>query len=186
MCEVEKPGVRTNVRRKDREVVDEEWISGFLERAPQGVVATSDVHQPYLNPNLFVFDKSRKAIYLHTARGGRTRTNIEKNPSVCFCVSEMGRLLPADVALEFSVEYASVIVFGSACIIADQAEAEYALQMLLDKYFPHLVPDQDYRSITKEELNRTAVFKISIEEWSAKKKKESLDFPGAFTYPVTR
>ena len=164
--------------------MDEDWICGFLEQAPYGVMATSAKHQPYLNPNIFVFDKSNRVIYLHTARNGRTRSNIDENPAVSFCVSEMGRLLPADVALEFSVEYASVIVFGSGSIVADPAEAEHALRMLLDKYFPHLVPDRDYRSITQDELDRTAVFKISIEEWSAKRKTESSDFPGAFLYPA--
>ncbi|NJK79079.1 MAG: pyridoxamine 5'-phosphate oxidase family protein, partial [Chloroflexaceae bacterium] len=47
-----------------------------------------------------------------------------------------GRLLPADVALEFSVEYSGVMVFGSATIVQDEAEASHALQLLLDKYFP--------------------------------------------------
>jgi hypothetical protein len=34
-----------------------------------------------------------------------------------WAVTEMGRLLPASEALEFSVEYAGVVVFGTAVII---------------------------------------------------------------------
>jgi nitroimidazol reductase NimA-like FMN-containing flavoprotein (pyridoxamine 5'-phosphate oxidase superfamily) len=112
----------------------------------------------------------------------RARSNIEENPKVCFTASSIGRLLPAKVALEFSVEYASVVVFGQASLVHSREEAERALQLLLDKYFPQLVSGQDYRAITEEEIDRTAVFKISIEEWSGKKKSESDDFPGAFTY----
>jgi nitroimidazol reductase NimA-like FMN-containing flavoprotein (pyridoxamine 5'-phosphate oxidase superfamily) len=186
MSESEELKSESPVRRKDRAVIDEEWICNFLETAPHGVLATSLDRQPYLTPNLFVFDRSARAIYLHTARIGRTKTNTVENPRVCFCVSQMGRLLPAEVALEFSVEYASVIVFGSGSIVVDAEEARKAMQMLLDKYFPHLSPGRDYRPITKKELDRTAVFKISILEWSAKEKRESLDFPGAFVYPAAR
>ena len=52
--------------------------------------------------------------------------------------------------------------------------------MLLDKYAPHLRPDRDYRAITPEELKRTSVFRIDIEEWSGKLKIVEDDFPGAF------
>ena len=56
-----------------------------------------------------------------------------------------------------------------------------ALQMLLDKYAPHLRPGEDYRPPVAEEIARTAVMRIDIESWSGKK-KEVEDFPGAFWY----
>jgi nitroimidazol reductase NimA-like FMN-containing flavoprotein (pyridoxamine 5'-phosphate oxidase superfamily) len=93
----------------------------------------------------------------------------------------MGRLLPAETALEFSVEYAGVTAFGRATIIEGD-EARHALQLLLDKYAPHLRPGRDYRAITDDELRRTGVFRIDIEEWSAKKKEVDASFPGAFEY----
>jgi hypothetical protein len=91
-------------------------------------------------------------------------------------------LLPADEALEFSVEYAGVTVFGLACIVDDPVEAEYGLQALLDKYAPHLRPGRDYRPITPEELARTSVYRIDIEAWSGKRGRAAEDFPGAFRY----
>lgn len=172
----------TQVRRRDRAVEDDAWIRALLHRAPFGVLATIHDGQPFINSNLFVYDEAADAIYMHTAQVGRTRANIEAEARVCFSVSEMGRLLPAPVALEFSIEYAGVAVFGSAMIIADPDEATRALQLLLDKYFPHLRPGADYRPIAAEELERTAVYRIRIEEWSGKKKEVAADFPGAFTY----
>ena len=169
-------------RRADRAVTDEKWIREQLGRAPLGVLATVYDGQPFVNSNLFVYDESEQAIYLHTAGSGRTRTNVEASPKACFTVMEMGRLLPADVALEFSVEYSSVVVFGTISIIEDEAEGARALQLLLDKYFPHLQPDQDYRAITAEELSRTSVYRLSIDKWSGKQKKVTEDFPGAFFY----
>ncbi len=65
----------------------------------------------------------------------------------------------------------------------DEDEAKRALQMLLDKYAPHLVPGRDYRATTDEELGRTAVYRIDIEAWSGKQKAVEPDFPGAFALP---
>jgi nitroimidazol reductase NimA-like FMN-containing flavoprotein (pyridoxamine 5'-phosphate oxidase superfamily) len=173
---------RAQVRRLDRAVTDEGWIRAMLQRAPFGTLATARDGQPFVNMNIFVYDESANAIYLHTARAGRTRSNVEAEERVCFGVSEMGRLLPAPTALHFSVEYAGVVVFGRAKIVEDEAEAERALQQLLDKYAPHLRPGRDYRPIQPEELAVTAVYRIDIEEWSGKQKVAPADHPGAFLY----
>ncbi len=171
----------SRVRRADRAVEDEAWIVALLERSATGFLATVCEGQPFINSNLFVYDRQAHAIYLHTARKGRTRENVEGDPRVCFTVAEMGRLLPADVALEFSVEYSSVVVFGRASIVEDEEEATAALQLLLDKYFAHLRPGEDYRPPVPEELKRTTVMRVGVESWSGKK-KEVGDFPGAFLY----
>lgn len=170
------------VRREDRAVEDEAWIKAFLQRAAVGTMATVHDGQPFINSNLFVYDEAANCIYTHTARVGRTRANIEAEARVCFSVMEMGRLLPADVALEFSVEYASVVVFGRAQVIEAADEAKAALQLLLDKYAPHLQPGVDYRPPVDEELVRTAVYRMDIEAWSGKRKKVADDFPGAYWY----
>jgi nitroimidazol reductase NimA-like FMN-containing flavoprotein (pyridoxamine 5'-phosphate oxidase superfamily) len=172
----------TTIRRQDRAVEDDVWIRAFLHRAPVGTLATVSGGQPFLHLNLFAYDEAAHGLYLHTARQGRTPDNVQANAAVCFCVMEMGRLLPADVALEFSVEYASVIVFGRASLVEDADEAAHGLQLLLDKYAPHLRPGPDYRPPTESEIRRTAVFRIDIEAWSGKKKEVAADFPGAYWY----
>ena len=95
----------------------------------------------------------------------------------CF---EMGRLLPADEALEFSVEYASVVVFGEGRVVEDQEEKEHGLRLIMEKYAPHLEPETDYRSIAPEEVKRTAVMRVDIESWSGKEKAADPEFPGAY------
>lgn len=170
------------VRREDRAVTDEAWIRAFLHQAPFGALATVYQGQPFINNNLFVYDEAGHAIYMHTARVGRTRANLETSERVCFSLSQIGRLLPADEALEFSVEYRGVMVFGTATIVTAEAEQVHALQLLLDKYFPHLRPGKDYRPITPEELRRTSVYRIAIEQWSGKQKEVEANFPGAFFY----
>lgn len=170
------------VRRKDRAVEDESWIKAFLHRAPMGVLATVHEGQPFAHSNLFVYDEAEHAIFFHTASEGRTRSNVEAAPRACFSISEMGRLLPADVALEFSVEYNGVAVFGTIRIVDDPETCTIVLHKLLDKYFPHLQRERDYRPVVAEELKRTTVFRLDIGSWSGKRKAVDDDFPGAFLY----
>jgi nitroimidazol reductase NimA-like FMN-containing flavoprotein (pyridoxamine 5'-phosphate oxidase superfamily) len=173
---------RAQVRRADRAVTDDAWIRDLLMRAPFGTLATVRDGQPFVNMNIFVYDAEANALYMHTARAGRTRSNVEADERVCFCVSEMGRLLPAPTALHFSVEYAGVVVFGRARIVEDDGEAGRALQQLLDKYAPHLRPGRDYRPIQPEELAITSVYRIDVDDWSGKQKVAPVDHPGAFLY----
>jgi len=176
----------TQMRRSDRAVEDDEWMRAFLRSCPVGYLATVHAGQPFINSNLFVYDEAAHAIYMHTARVGRTRANIEAERRVCFSASEMGRMLPADTALEFSVEYAGVVVFGRGSVVEDGLEKERALQRLLDKYAPHLEAGSDYRPSTPDELDRTSVFRIDIDSWSGKKKEAEMGFPGAFWYDERR
>ncbi|MDX1546081.1 MAG: pyridoxamine 5'-phosphate oxidase family protein [Rhodothermales bacterium] len=174
---------RTAMRRSDRAVEDDAWIRAFLARAAAGALATVHDGQPFINTNLFVYDAERHCIYLHTARVGRTQANVAGGQAACFSAFDMGRMLPADEALEFSVEYAGVTAFGPVAVVTDPSEARHGLQLLLDKYAPHLRPGRDYRPITDDEMKRTAVFRLQIEDWTAKKKQVADDFPGAFEYP---
>src|SRR5262245_25199134 len=113
-------------RRKDRAVTDESWIEEMLVKSATGVLATSLDGQPCVNMNVCVYDPTASCSYLHTAGEGQTRANVEQNQRVCLCVHDMGRLLPAMYALNFSVEYSGVAVFGRVEIVDDQAEAGQA------------------------------------------------------------
>ena len=155
------------VRRKDR-VKDDAWIRAFLKRAHFGCLAMVHEGQPFIVTRNFAYDERRRAIYLHGAVKGRTHENVQADGRSCFGVSEMGRLLPAERAMNFGVEYAGVVVFGRTTIVTDSAEAKRALQLLLDKYFPHLRAGEDYAPVTDEDLKITAVYRIEIESWSGK------------------
>ncbi|UCF20867.1 MAG: pyridoxamine 5'-phosphate oxidase family protein [Gemmatimonadota bacterium] len=169
------------IRRRDR-AQNDTWIRAFLHSGAWGALATVSEGQPFINTNLYVYDESAHAIYLHGARVGRTHSNVEQGGPVCFNVSEMGRILPNEIALEFSLEYAGVTVFGRAIVVEDVDEKARALQLLLDKYAPHLEPDRHYRPASQDELDRTAVFRIDIDSWSGKANVKAVDFPGAFSF----
>ena len=158
------------IRRQDR-ARDDAWIRAFLHRAPFGSMATVRDGQPFIVTRKFAYDEARHAIYLHGAAKGRAYDNVQADGRVCFSASEMGRLLPAQRAMNFSVEYSGVVVFGHAAIVTDTAEAKRGLQLIMDKYFPHLRPGEDYEPATDTDLKVTAVYRIDIESWSGKEKK---------------
>ena len=171
----------TEIRRRDR-TQDEGWIRAFLHTGAWGALATVSEGQPFINTNLYVYDEAAHAIYLHGARVGRRRSNIEGGGPVCFNVSELGRILPDDIALEFSVEYCGVTVFGRCVVVDDDDEKSRGLQLLMDKYAPQLQPDRDYRPAGREDLVRTSVYRIDIEAWSGKMNEKNADRPGAYWY----
>ena len=146
---------------------------------------------PFSLPRIFAFDEGKHAVYVHGAFGGETsRVLGQEDPGdgvpMTLTVFEMGRLLPADEALEFGVEYASVVVTGRASEVEDPVEALCGLDLIMEKYAPHLKSGRDYRSIAPDEVARTSVIRIDIKAWSGKQKTEADDFPGAYWFKDVR
>jgi uncharacterized protein len=147
---------------------DEEWIRAFLREARIAHIASTRDSQPFLTPSTFWFDEQNHQIIFHSNIAGRVRSNIENNPKVCLEVSELGKMLPSNVALEFSLQYRSVVVFGSVRLVSDPQECRRVLYSLIKKYFPLMAPGQEFREITDKELRATSVYAIQIAEWSGK------------------
>jgi nitroimidazol reductase NimA-like FMN-containing flavoprotein (pyridoxamine 5'-phosphate oxidase superfamily) len=148
---------------------DDQWIIEFLDRAKIGHIATRWDNQPYITPNTFWYDGENQEIIFHSNIVGRIRANSERHPEVCFEASEYGQFLPSNIALEFSMQYESVICFGKIRIIVDDEEKKRGLYGLIRKYFPDMQPGKEYRPITDQELKRTSVYAIKIESWSGKR-----------------
>ena len=147
---------------------DEKWIREFLHRGQIAHIASLWGDQPFVTPSTFLYDESGHRLIFHSNISGRIRANIERNPRVCVEVSETGTALPSNIALEFSFQYRSVIVFGTASLIEDVEEKRKVLHQLIAKYFDKMELGKDYRPVTDKELKRTSVYQIKIESWSGK------------------
>jgi len=158
----------TAFQRRPQLTKDDDWIRAFLSEAKVGHIATSIDDQPFLNPTTFWLDEENHQIVFHSNVAGRVRSNIENNPKVSLEASELGRLLPSNVALEFSLQFRSVVVFGTARVITDPDEARRLLYGLISKYFPKMTAGKEYREITDKELRATSIYAIQIESWSGK------------------
>jgi nitroimidazol reductase NimA-like FMN-containing flavoprotein (pyridoxamine 5'-phosphate oxidase superfamily) len=158
-----------NEQRRKELAQSDEWIRSFLQRAAIGHVATRWDDQPFITPTNFWYDPDRHAIYFHSNIVGRIRANSERHDRVCFEANEYGRFLPSNVALEFSIQYESVVAFGAIRVIEDDDEKCRVLYGLLKKYFPAMTPGKEFRPITDQELKRTTVYAIAIASWSGKR-----------------
>jgi uncharacterized protein len=171
-------------RRRDRSR-DAGWIEAFLHQGGVAVLAAVHDGRPLCLPRLYAYDQERKALYLHGAFGGELGEALAQGGAgtpLALTVFEMGRLLPADEAAEFSLEFASVVISGPGFVVEDPQEARHGLTLLMEKYAPHLKAGEDYRDMAPEEVARTNVLRVDIEAWSGKEKAEAEDFPGAFRF----
>lgn len=157
-----------NQQRRKEHARDDAWVRAFLGRAQIGHIVTVWGEQPFINPSTFWYDEANHRIIFHSNIVGRVRANADQSDKVTFEASEFGRLLPSNVALEFSIQYASVIVYGRLRVLEDLAEKEQALYGLIGKYFSNMAAGKEYRPITETELKRTSVYAIAIESWSGK------------------
>jgi uncharacterized protein len=158
----------TAFQRRPHLTKDDAWIREFLKMAQVGHIATSVDGQPFINPSTFWYNEASHQIVFHSNIAGRVRSNIEANPKVCLEASVLGQMLPSNVALEFSLQYRSVVVFGTAKIVTDPQEAMSLLYGLIQKYFPEMSVGREYREITEKELRATSVYAIQVESWSGK------------------
>ncbi len=155
-------------QRRPEHARDDAWVRAFLRRAQIGTVATVWDTQPFLTPTTFWYDEAGGQIAFHSNRTGRLRANVERQPRASLAAYETGRPLPSNVALEFSVQYASVVVFGPIRVVETPDEQRRLLTGLIGKYFPRLTAGREYRPITDQELKRTSVYALAIESWSGK------------------
>jgi nitroimidazol reductase NimA-like FMN-containing flavoprotein (pyridoxamine 5'-phosphate oxidase superfamily) len=158
-----------NQQRRREHVQSDEWTRDFLIRAQIGHIATHWDEQPFINPTTFWYDPERHEIYFHSNIVGRVRANTDRHRQVCFEASEFGKLLPSNVALEFSIQYESAIAYGLVRQLEDEEEKRRALYGLIGKYFAAMTAGSEYRPITDQELKRTSVYAIKIESWSGKR-----------------
>ena len=158
----------TAFQRRPHLTRDDDWIRAFLKEVKVGHIATSLDGQSFINPTTFWYDEAHHQIIFHSNVAGRVRSTIESNPKVSLEASELGKLLPANVALEFSLQFRSVVVFGSARLVTDPDEARRLLYGLIRKYFPSMRAGKEFREITEKELRATSIYVIQIESWSGK------------------
>jgi nitroimidazol reductase NimA-like FMN-containing flavoprotein (pyridoxamine 5'-phosphate oxidase superfamily) len=108
------------LRRADRTMSDERTLE-TLARGYSGRLATvSENGFPYCIPLLYLWINGE--MYLHTtSAGGHLRTNIERDPRVCFEVDEQEGVFDyGRFECDSGLAYRSVCVFGRIRIVEDR------------------------------------------------------------------
>ncbi|MEM7500935.1 MAG: pyridoxamine 5'-phosphate oxidase family protein [Pseudomonadota bacterium] len=105
-------------------------------------------------------------LILHGAVASRWLSALEKGLDICVSVTLLDGLVLARSAFSHSMNYRSVVAFGSAELVSDDEEKMRAFRALLD----HLLPGrwEDSRQPDRKEIGATTVIKLRIDEASIK------------------
>jgi nitroimidazol reductase NimA-like FMN-containing flavoprotein (pyridoxamine 5'-phosphate oxidase superfamily) len=155
------------MRRKDREITGIDEKLGIVARAKVCRLAMIDKGgEPYLVPLNFGWEYGGALLlYFHSAPEGRKIDILKRGGAVCFEMDGGHRLIANPQGCSYSFEYESVIGTGTVEFLEDREEKIRGLKLLLRHQSGE---DRDF-PIDGGALERTAVFVLRAESWSAKK-----------------
>ncbi|MCI8332826.1 MAG: pyridoxamine 5'-phosphate oxidase family protein [Clostridiales bacterium] len=154
------------MRRHAQQLSPEECIR-ILEEATSGVLALAGGEAyPYAVPLSYVYKDGK--LYFHCAPVGHKLDAIKKNPKVSFCVIAEDNVKPQ----EYTTYYRSVILFGTARLLQEEAEKRAALSLLAARFTPD---DPAGRQQEIDKLyHRTTIVEIAIDHITGKAARELL------------
>jgi uncharacterized protein len=159
------PTDRTRVRRvPQRGAYERETVEAILDETLISHVGFVHEGQPVVIPTLHARLGDR--LYLHGSAASRMLRTLQKGVPVCATSTLVDGLVLARSAFHHSVNYRSVVVFGTATLLEPGEETENALELFTEK----LVPGRwaDVRPPTRQELKGTKVLSLPLDEASAK------------------
>jgi nitroimidazol reductase NimA-like FMN-containing flavoprotein (pyridoxamine 5'-phosphate oxidase superfamily) len=123
-----------------------------------------DEGQPFVLPMAYV--RHKDTIIIHGAPKSRMFKRLIDSQRLCISVTIIDGLVLAKSAFAHSMNYRSVVAFGSATEVSDLDQKEQLLKGFTD----HLIPQRwkDVRSPSPQELKGTCVLSISIDAASLK------------------
>jgi uncharacterized protein len=151
-------------RRHDRGSYDHDTVHALLDAAMLCHVSYVIEGRPYCTPTLFWREGSR--LYWHGSSASRMLRNLSTGEPACLAVTHLDGLVLARSGFNHSVDYRSVMAFGQARLVENQAEKESALVRLVDRFYPGR--SALLRSTSKQEIKASSVLYMDIERASAK------------------
>lgn len=156
---------RSELRRYlNRGSHEPEVINGILDAAFLAHIGFQADGQPFVIPTLFGRDGSK--LYLHGSAVSRMLRELETGMTACVTVTLVDGMVLARSGFHHSMNYRSVVAFGTARKLAEPEQKLRALRIISE----HVMAGRwdDVRSPTEKELKATAVIEFDMEEASAK------------------
>lgn len=191
MSETTSIAPRATVRRQPaRASYDRELVHGILDAGLVAHVAFVVDGQPFVIP--MAYARLDDTIVLHGAAASRLQKLLATGVPASVGVTIVDGLVLARSAFHHSMNYRSVVVFGTATSVVDPEEKRRAFDALVE----HVVPGRSRvaRPANENELRGTFVVSLAIEDASAKARRgppiddaEDLDLPvwaGVIPLPV--
>jgi nitroimidazol reductase NimA-like FMN-containing flavoprotein (pyridoxamine 5'-phosphate oxidase superfamily) len=156
---------RTELRRiADRGSHDWKTINQILDAGFLASVGFCVDGQPFVIPTLYGRDAER--LYLHGSAVSRMLRELETGIPACVTVTLVDGLVLSRCAFDHSMNYRSVVAFGTARKVLDPEPKIKALRVISE----HLIAGRwaEVRGPNDKELKATTVLEFSIEEASSK------------------
>lgn len=156
---------RTRVRRiPKRGAYDRETINQILDEGFICHVGFTAHGKTFVIPTGYA--RRGGDLLIHGSSASRMMRNLSAGVEVCVTVTLIDGLVLARSAFHHSMNYRSVVVFGTAELVEDAAEKSEALRLFSE----HIVRGRwdDVRLPTAKELKATTVLRLPIREASAK------------------
>jgi nitroimidazol reductase NimA-like FMN-containing flavoprotein (pyridoxamine 5'-phosphate oxidase superfamily) len=156
---------RSRIKRlAKRGYYDLEMIYPILDEALISHVGFVENNQPFVIP--INFARVGDTIVLHGAKASRLLKHIEAGHPVCIEVTLVDGLVLARAVFHHSVNYRSVVLFGTGQAVNEDQEKLAALEAITE----HILPGRwrEARLPNRKELDATSVVSIKIHEASAK------------------
>ena len=173
---------RTRLRRlPKRGSHDPTTIRAILDAGFLAHVGFAVHRQPFVIPTLY--GREDDTLFLHGSAASRMLRHLETGVAACVTVTLVDGIVLARSAFHHSMNYRSVVAFGTARKIADAEAKTRALRVISE----HVMPGrwQEARWPSEKELKATAVLEFGIEEASAKLRTgPPLDEEADYALPV--
>jgi len=128
---------------------------------------------PYVVPMALARDG--RNLLLHGSVASRLMKNLAAGLPCCVTVTHLDGLVLARSAFHSSMNYRSVMVFGSATAITGLEQKVHGLDVLTEHLLPGRLPE--LRASTRKELNATTLLSLPIERFSVKTRSGPPDDP---------
>ena len=156
---------RNRVRRMpDRGRFDRATVYDILDSAMVAHIAYTIEGQPYCTPTGFW--REGDTLYWHGSSASRMIRSQAAGVPVCVTATHLDAIVLARSGFHHSVNYRSVMAFGTARLVTDAAEKTRALDGFVDRYFPGR--SQEIRPPSKQEVKATSFVVMPIDEASGK------------------
>ena len=153
------------MRRKNQILSQEESIA-ILQNGTTGTLAVlGDDDYPYAVPINYFYEDNK--IYFHGAKAGHKIDAIKKHNKVSFCVVAQDDIITE----KFTTYFKSVIAFGTARIIEDDAEKRNAIEKLTVKFTPDQTEQKRSEALEKE-FPALGMVEMTIEHMTGKQALE--------------
>ena len=156
---------RTALRRfSERGSQDPTVVKGVLDAAFVAHVGFHAQSQTYVIP--MIYGRDDEVLYLHGSTSSRLLGELSYRKDACVTVTLIDGLVLARSAFHHSVNYRSVVAFGTARALGDTVSKVRAMNVISE----HIMAGRwrDVRGPTRAELEATSVIEFKITEASAK------------------